>query len=417
MEVIKIGNSFIFGVQHYNMGDVKKVLNYVKHNFKPDDKIVFMGEGGDDNNRYAEGSEQEAIKNDLETYFTNFINDSWDGADLNVMNSRSILFKEMQSESGLSANKIMAAIYVIIVGQTAYPQEMVHLLNNEGIEWIKSFGVKNPKEPDEEDIELMYNLCFPQDTGKPETELSKLSDIFNHIRDKNLVKKIKNYRKQGYRVIATAGEGHIDLIKNNFMNQQKSMDEKWSKKYKDSIDCDNPKGFSQRAHCQGKKKRQANETDASSSGSFEGPLFGGTKQSVVKRKISTIPNFTNESKTEIDEQGIQSSGQFDVPAFGKTTKGGRKNPLAIDGPDSIYKSRAVKDKKWPRFGGPGGVYVKVKEKCKKFPYCNQGNTGALEFIREDEELKNAISETSIKYGIPYSEVEKLVLNEISKIFI
>ena len=29
---------------------------------------------------------------------------------------------------------------------------------------------------------------------------------------------------------------------------------KWSDKYKKSIDCSNPKGFSQRAHCQGKKK-------------------------------------------------------------------------------------------------------------------------------------------------------------------
>ena len=28
----------------------------------------------------------------------------------------------------------------------------------------------------------------------------------------------------------------------------------WSKKYKDSIDCSNPKGFSQKAHCAGKKK-------------------------------------------------------------------------------------------------------------------------------------------------------------------
>ena len=28
----------------------------------------------------------------------------------------------------------------------------------------------------------------------------------------------------------------------------------WSKKYKSSIDCDNPKGFSQKAHCAGKKK-------------------------------------------------------------------------------------------------------------------------------------------------------------------
>jgi hypothetical protein len=29
----------------------------------------------------------------------------------------------------------------------------------------------------------------------------------------------------------------------------------WSDKYKRSIDCDNPKGFSQRAHCQGRKKK------------------------------------------------------------------------------------------------------------------------------------------------------------------
>ena len=29
----------------------------------------------------------------------------------------------------------------------------------------------------------------------------------------------------------------------------------WSAKYKKSIDCDNPKGFSQRAHCQGRAKK------------------------------------------------------------------------------------------------------------------------------------------------------------------
>jgi len=29
----------------------------------------------------------------------------------------------------------------------------------------------------------------------------------------------------------------------------------WSEKYKDSIDCKHPKGFSQKAHCQGRKKR------------------------------------------------------------------------------------------------------------------------------------------------------------------
>jgi len=32
--------------------------------------------------------------------------------------------------------------------------------------------------------------------------------------------------------------------------------EKWTKKYKKSINCSNPKGFSQRAHCQGRKKSE-----------------------------------------------------------------------------------------------------------------------------------------------------------------
>jgi len=41
---------------------------------------------------------------------------------------------------------------------------------------------------------------------------------------------------------------------NSMKKKTKSMKEGWSDKYKKSIDCDNPKGFSQRAHCQGKKK-------------------------------------------------------------------------------------------------------------------------------------------------------------------
>lgn len=35
--------------------------------------------------------------------------------------------------------------------------------------------------------------------------------------------------------------------------------EKWSNKYKKSIDCKNPKGFSQKAHCAARKKRRRGE--------------------------------------------------------------------------------------------------------------------------------------------------------------
>jgi len=35
-----------------------------------------------------------------------------------------------------------------------------------------------------------------------------------------------------------------------------TIEEDWSDKYKRSIDCNNPKGFSQKAHCQGRKKQE-----------------------------------------------------------------------------------------------------------------------------------------------------------------
>jgi len=40
------------------------------------------------------------------------------------------------------------------------------------------------------------------------------------------------------------------------LEQVEVIEEEWSEKYKRSINCKNPKGFSQRAHCQGKKKNE-----------------------------------------------------------------------------------------------------------------------------------------------------------------
>ena len=165
-----------------------------------------------------------------------------------------------------------------------------------------------------------------------------------------------------------------------------------------------------------KKKEEVKETGADSSGSFEGSAFGG-EGDVIKRPISKIPNFEPNEQELGEVTDSSSSGAFDVPAFGKSTSGGRRDPLKIDGPDSIYKGRAVKDKNFPKWGGPDSVFVKVKEKCKKFPYCNQGNTGAIEYVNEDKEIQQIINEISKTYGLPRKQVENIVLNEIKDIFI
>lgn len=54
--------------------------------------------------------------------------------------------------------------------------------------------------------------------------------------------RLKGSKRKRYEVIVQSIKANEGLI------------EKWSKKYKRSIDCDNPKGFSQKAHCAGKKK-------------------------------------------------------------------------------------------------------------------------------------------------------------------
>ena len=44
---------------------------------------------------------------------------------------------------------------------------------------------------------------------------------------------------------------------NKMKKKTKKKNEGWSEKYKKSIDCNNPKGFSQKAHCAGRKKRES----------------------------------------------------------------------------------------------------------------------------------------------------------------
>jgi hypothetical protein len=141
---------------------------------------------------------------------------------------------------------------------------------------------------------------------------------------------------------------------------------------------------------------------ASSSGSFEAPLFG---KPILKKDINKIHNSNLE-----EALAGTAMGTYDVPFLGSTPKG-RKEPLKISGPDSIKKSRAVKDKNFPKWGGPGGIFIKIKEKCKKFPYCNQGDINAIEVLRE------SIEQTSKNTGIPKEEIENTIINEIKLIFI
>jgi hypothetical protein len=304
------------------------------------------------------------------------------------------------------------------------------LSRDEGIEVSVDEVIKSLKKSQEQTLtDDLWNTLENTESNEVEEgdwkTVNRIARDYKKTSPKILKKEIESgeYKRP---LIAKLGDRHILIAGNTRLctaaamgvnlnvfiakiDVESDINEKWSEKYKKSIDCNNPKGFSQKAHCQGKKMETKESMGADSAGAFEGPAFGR----VIRKKDLYNPNNfkkynVNEEEEVTEVTDSSSSGAYDAP-FGD----GGKNPLKINGEKSIKNSRAVKDKKFPKWGGPDAVFIKIKEKCKKFPYCNQGDINAIELLEIGDEIK----EVSEKYGIPYKEMEKIVLNEINKIFI
>ena len=68
---------------------------------------------------------------------------------------------------------------------------------------------------------------------------------------KNLVAFLDNLSKSSLKKLANARIKFVSPLAKNRLNED------WSDKYKKSINCNNPKGFSQKAHCAGRKKQES----------------------------------------------------------------------------------------------------------------------------------------------------------------
>jgi hypothetical protein len=182
------------------------------------------------------------------------------------------------------------------------------------------------------------------------------------------------------------------------IESNEEIEEKWSEKYKKSIDCNNPKGFSQRAHCQGRKKKSENKeaTGSGAAGGFLGPVGFNPDSDFVKKSFKETPK-----KVESNEAtGASSAGAYDAPGFEDVNMKGNHER----GSGKSYKKTQI----------PKGKFVQVKKKCKKFPYCNQGDIKALN-IFENETLKKVIKDVSNKYNIEEQVVRNIIEYEYNLI--
>ena len=102
-----------------------------------------------------------------------------------------------------------------------------------------------------------------------------------------------------------AGKTSAAAVYRKFINQMKkktkAKNEGWSDKYKKSIDCNNPKGFSQKAHCAGRKKKEVKEQKEIKK--VIG-VYGGRFQPFGPHHLKTYQWL----KTKVDEAYITTSG-------------------------------------------------------------------------------------------------------------
>jgi hypothetical protein len=313
--------------------------------------------------------------------------------------------------------------------------------------------------------------------------------------------------------------------------EQDEVTEKWSEKYKKSIDCSNPKGFSQKAHCDGRKKTVTKEqrenfkggvadgktlediakkhdkkgyyhienmvsslkkqlvkgikvemehtkdkskareiamdhlwehpnyydklekieskeaTGSGSSGSYVGPVFGGDNEFWERSRRET-PKLKESGTEKVEATGSGSSGGSSSPAFAKSGskkdwKTSKKTQMSggefvEEGEEQVEKveakeattsgsvggyespsmwAKSTKKKDWGpsrKTQIPGGGFVKIKKKCTKFPYCNQGDINNVK-ISKNESVKEAIKNVSSKMGVSENVIKTILEHEYEKI--
>ena len=177
------------------------------------------------------------------------------------------------------------------------------------------------------------------------------------------------------------------------------MKEKWSEEYKKSIDCKNPKGFSQKAHCQSKtKKKETTEaTSSGSTGAFTAPV-GFKDSEFVRRSFKETPKLKESDVEKVEATEATTTG----------SSGGYESPAMW--------AKSTKKKDWGpsrKTQIPGGGFVKIKKKCTKFPYCNQGEISNVK-ISKNESVKEAIKKVAGKMGISESTIITILEHEYEK---
>ena len=213
----------------------------------------------------------------------------------------------------------------------------------------------------------------------------------------------------------------------------------WSEKYKKSIDCNNPKGFSQRAHCQSKNKRMQEETKSGDEGLRD--WFGKSKSKGGKpgwvqlggpwagKPCARQPGQKTVPKCGSSKMAANLTAKEEEKARRRKMRQDKDQPKKRSGAKPTYVAteemniQEVKDKKGKGSGTKDACYHKVKSrysvwpsayasgalvKCRKVGAANWGNkTEEVDVIRYCPKCDKNETRDECKYGPKYWDMFSL----------
>jgi hypothetical protein len=147
-------------------------------------------------------------------------------------------------------------------------------------------------------------------------------------------------------------------------------------------------------------KEEATEATGSGSvGAFSAPVFEGGDDDFWEKSRAETPKLKESDVEKVEAKEAATSGNV----------GGYETP-------SMW-AKSTKKKDWGpsrKTQIPGGGFVKIKKRCTKFPYCNQGDINNLK-ISKNESVKEAIETVAKKMGISPNVVMTILEHEYEKV--
>ena len=150
--------------------------------------------------------------------------------------------------------------------------------------------------------------------------------------------------------------------------------EGWSAKYKRSIDCNNPKGFSQRAHCQGKKKMTEEKKEG-----CDHEVVMARKQ--VKKSMDNLKKLARvlAKKSECEDLPAWVQAKITDTEHNTDAAAGYMSEGKRDGKSARDKDYSLRD--WFK----GGGWVQASGKYKGKPCAKQPGQKTKPFCRDPDD--------------------------------